>query len=1416
MSKVQKFASPRRLRGKLLVSTAGAVCGMTLFAAPAMADVIPADCSTQGADPVEITCVKPAPDTIGQIYTSTGNTHVTVGTQDTPTAVVFDAGDAIIMSGNDEIALNVRAGSTVTSTGSSAVVMSSGQSANMSVLGAGSYTGQTDGMRLFQAGSGDVQVIAENITGVAGTGLVLNKYLNSSSAVINVLGTAAGAVNGVDIYDESQTAIIGGFNNVYGGVDGLAVDKDGDGDILLNFDGNVLGAAGNGIEIDHSGSGDIQVVTQGNLTGGLNAAWIELDGTGDITFVNAGTIDGTVRVRSRSISGSVFALVNNVVGDSVISAAADTPGSTASVTLVAEGHVDGTLLARANDGDLNITAQSVTSDTNTLGAVYGVSGGTGDVTLIVEGDVLARGGGVVAGNTVAGSVSIETQGVTSLESTGVAVNADPGTQGNVSILTHGDITSALSGIFTQHRGDGDIDITAEGALNAGTNGVRVIHEGDGNIVVDAKGDIAAQEQGILVGRGGNNNEPFGDGDVAITTGGKVSGVYGVLVDHRGKGDVAIDAAGPVTGQQSAISVTRTDEGAISIQAAGALASTDGAAVNVYALGNGDISVTTKEIVNGFASINVYAEGAGDISISAEKDLIGSALASGNGDISMQLAGSVTGNPMIDQAVYAVAPYGSIDLTVGGNVSGSKTGILAYAVDGLVNLDAGGFIQADEIGVDVTGASALLSIGSVQAGDIAVNLAASYDLTGTIASAIGGNYGVLAESSGDLTLDIGDAIGIGQSGIEAYVWDSIDLTVRGHVYGSDSGIRLYGLADQSWNVAIAEGAVVESEGFAFEMNALGGSGKLTLVNKGTIAGATGSGVFLSNSSTGDRFENFGLVTGNIQLGAGDDELLSTGTIIGTVWGNDGDDVFFNGGNFRGSVGDSDGINVVNAEGGLFEVVNSLGLSIGGGTFVNAGTFSSGGNGNIFTTTVNGSVLQDAAGTMLVDVDGQAGTADLLDVVGDAKLAGTISVNYTKPAAQMQDFLIVRTAGGDLADDGLKLVLQQASLSPLITFGLDFRTAKELYLTSLVDFVPAGAGLNPNQEAIGDALNDVFGQVPDAVSDLTDALFDNVDTLDDYADTLNQLVPEIYLNTRQTSLMAAHVFAREMSDCTTRDGAMLAEGKGCVKFSMGGDLHDRDASFENIAFDNGMLEVQAGYFTGLGPNLTLGFGVGYDDTLVRNAINDRAQGHRFQGATSLTYRAGGFALGGVLSAGFSSFGVDRRIVIGNFLSTSHGEQDVTTYTGELNASFAAQLGGLYLKPAASLIATRVHSGGFVETGGASTDYAIDKSSDWYVAARPSIELGGTVTLDENTVMMPFLRGGVTVLLNKDFSLSGRFADAPNSANGFEISSALENTNVDVEAGLQFRLGGSTSLSASYTGRYTDRSESHGFRVRASFAF
>lgn len=1548
MSKVQILASRRHLRGRLLVSTAGAACGIAMFASPAQADIVPAECNQVGFDPVLVTCEVPAPATVGQIVLTANDATVVIGSEAVPTTVET-GGEAIIMSGQDAQVLDVAAGSSVISTSSTAAfVASNGPAGSVTVDSSGTITGATDGLAVSNQGSGGADITVGTVTGATHNGIDIT---NGAGAVdLTGTGLLSGAEVGLKIVNNANSDTTASLSDATGGTFGVNIEQNGDGNVTLASDGTISAPGAVAVQVVHNGQGDI-------------------------TFSNDTLVDGAVNLASTAGSGVDLVASFHDIDGSGVTVYANNPGVSGNIDLDVSGTTRSHIEAAARNGDVNIMLVDADMTAYGNGSIIGATIESGDVSILATGDVTSDMTGFGAGAQGDGNASVEVQSVDvqgagygiATANTGVgsativahgdilaggnAIQAYHSGTGNIGVLAEGQVGSALQAVDIDHDGNGDVAVVTKGLLDSLGSAIDVNHAGDGTIAIAAEGGIQSDDFGVIVQRGSAGNDPFGDGDITISTGAVNAGALGILAFHNGNGDIAIATGGPINAVDHGIAVAaRGDIGGVTIDVADTVTSANQFGIQVISEAAGDIAITTNAVISGRAAMNIEHYGTGDISIQANADLDGSLGVGGTGNIDVDVLGSITAKAAVDMAlalnpmgdtskladvrvtgdivgntygIDANAPNGSaIALDIGGTVSGSEVG--AYINSGTLDAVFHGDILAGDLGLDATidsdAASSIVFEGDVTADigaivnavgagdlsvrsdgaitgatggmrieyfgagsvDVAVNevsgtqgglivlqgldaLDATVTVSGTLVTTDSAAFGAQLGGAGEKSVTLDDAISQDGAGVLLTVdngsgtmvtiggtasgalygvgidtGETLDLTVNnaqatageavwieatdadvsatftGEIEGTTAGIAMLGNGTGAVDVTIGETASVRaSAGSALNFAGLSADQALILANYGTITGegANGWTARLSDAATGDQFDNVGTLSGSVYLGAGDDSLVNEGVLTGSVWGADGADSFVNSGTFTGFVFDEDGIAVTNNAGAVFTTTNAL--ELGGGTFVNAGTLSSGGAGTVFTTEVNGSFVQQAGGSMLVDIDAGAGTSDLLDIVGDASLAGSVNVAFPTLGATNQDFLIVRTAGGDITDAGLMLGTV-FDFGPLVNIALDFRTAKELYLTYLVDFTPDGAALNPNQTEIAQEIDMVFGQDENALDALVEALVANVDKLAEYPDAIDQLVPEIYLNTLQTSSMAAQDFSGELGGCTEESGALLKDGKGCVKLAIGGNLYERDASYEEIAFDNGTLRLQGGYFLPLGENLTLGLGLGYDDTLVHNAVNSRAQGSRLQTGASLMWSDGAFSIGGMLSAEWTSYDVERRIFIGNFASTSKGDQDLSAYTGELALSYSVDIGGLYVKPGVSAFATRLHSGAVTEDGGAATDLALGSSKGWYVGTRPSVELGGKFGVGPELIAKPYLRAGVTYLFDNDFALDGVFVDAGQLGDGFTVSSTLEDTRIDLDLGLEMLIGRNSALGFAYLGNFTDRSESHGFRVRASFAF
>jgi uncharacterized protein with beta-barrel porin domain len=222
----------------------------------------------------------------------------------------------------------------------------------------------------------------------------------------------------------------------------------------------------------------------------------------------------------------------------------------------------------------------------------------------------------------------------------------------------------------------------------------------------------------------------------------------------------------------------------------------------------------------------------------------------------------------------------------------------------------------------------------------------------------------------------------------------------------------------------------------------------LTNNGLVTSVNQIGGFAMTATTGnDTLDNFGTVTGSVDLGTGTNAFL-------------------------------------NETGALFNMGATVMLGAGN-TMTNSGTMSPGGIGNVFTSAVTGNVVQTATGNYVVDVDLKPQTADALTSTGTGNFAGNLSPNFlnkgnAKPGTQTYT---VFSAAGVTTNSGLALNAQPRAV---VTYALTFPNVKDIVFGYTINFNPTGM---PSQyQSIGSAINAIqTAGVPGFVP-IAAALFD----------------------------------------------------------------------------------------------------------------------------------------------------------------------------------------------------------------------------------------------------------------------------------------------------------------------------------------
>jgi uncharacterized protein with beta-barrel porin domain len=204
---------------------------------------------------------------------------------------------------------------------------------------------------------------------------------------------------------------------------------------------------------------------------------------------------------------------------------------------------------------------------------------------------------------------------------------------------------------------------------------------------------------------------------------------------------------------------------------------------------------------------------------------------------------------------------------------------------------------------------------------------------------------------------------------------------------------------------------------------------TVTNAGTISSL--SGMALLGGHGNETINNYGTITGNVDLGPGNNA--------------------FN-----------------NYDNAVFDMGADIHLA--SGRLTNSGIFSPGGAGTVHTTALTGNATQTSSGIYAVDLDLGAEHADRLNVSGASVLSGTVSLNIlnresVKPGT---DQMTILSSAGGVTDSGLTL---QAEPSAVMDYTLLYPNSTDVVLSTSIDFSPR-RGLNRNQQAIGEAVNAIL--------------------------------------------------------------------------------------------------------------------------------------------------------------------------------------------------------------------------------------------------------------------------------------------------------------------------------------------------------
>jgi len=794
-----------------------------------------------------------------------GSTALTAVTLYAADVITTGAGGTINAVGTVSIRTGLSSGDDITigATIGAASVTISGDEVNINA----GITG-TDSVNITANGStsGDDVNLAASVSSAAATITANNNgIINVTVTQDNTLGstTYEGAVTLDGTVADSITLTSLGDMTFNGAVTATDIGSGGitstNGSLYFNAD--LSGAdtinlnAKNGIYLNTVGAGDDPTLLDLNsataqLSGAINAVAIDTTGVGTTTLAADITITATG-------SGNVIQL-GDLIGQK-------------DLTLDADGSASDVILNGANIGSLIINdADDVTFNGSfvTSGAVTVDTAVTGNITVASTGSIQA-GGNVTLDNTAgAGTADIILDGDVSAKGSGVVtINADDAV--NIAQNAAASVTAV----------NGAIDINAAGAVLIGTASYagKVVTEGSGNISIDAgtNSDITITGTNSQVSAGGDVNigQTVSSANVNVNSNSKIQAAGDITVD----GDIiTIQSTGNVISTAGDIDLEST-VGALNLEGnitavGNTVTLTSAAGISDTSDGDTDItarilSITAASGIGSGAGTNALdtdvdyisasVSGTGDIYILEESGVTLSDISTNNGLINITSGSVATGNTIVTSVVAGGTANVDITATRGDiylatvTAAGDTATITATAgsvYDDTVNttkvsatsvsLTAAGSIGASSTDADIDTACTDLTAATT-AGDIyitdddAVNL--SNVTTGTGSITIKG----ARSAAGDMTVTLvtaGTAGGSGDGDVTLETLDgggsTNDIILAGPVTASNDSVTLisdFDISDSYTTAAdIVAGALYLQAGGSF-----GASGDYIDTNVSTI-------------------------------------------------------------------------------------------------------------------------------------------------------------------------------------------------------------------------------------------------------------------------------------------------------------------------------------------------------------------------------------------------------------------------------------------------------------------------------------------------------------------------------------------------------------------------------------------------------
>jgi len=1380
-----------------VISAAGATAGVIVVGNAAAGEV-----TVNGAGSLTTNDAVVGHDVGGQgVVTVTGPAAAWTTTQ-------FTAGK------NGQAVVNVSNGAVLHVLADAVVGENAGSNGTISVSG-GKAAMTVDGNFLVGVtGAGQVDVVAGGTVDVKGGTSIGQNTPSAAPGQVNVSGVGAKwtSAQGMTIGDFGTGGMLvekAAMVQVTGGTTVLGAQAAGNGSLKVDGAFSSFSTVGAGtMTVGDLGVGDVQIVNGGTMT------------TDTVDIGGAVTGQGTVK-----ISGNGSTLTNNnrltvgLNGNGTLTVEKGGQVTTDGLFIGQQANIGtvnidglgsaltykGGTIGDHTTGTMSITNQAIVTSTSTdvLGNAAGGSG-----TVKVDGDGTAWSNfGMLIGNGGVGQVQITNGAVvtTDIATLGFDLNSN----GNITVVGAKSKMDVLGALNVGLGGTGTVNVANGGSLSAGNVTVA--------IGPDVRGAITAVNAGSLSFNGALVVGEQGIGDFKLLSGSTAEVASNVIFGRQlGSQGTALIDGGSVLLANGQLRVGENGTGVLDIR--------NGAAVSVANTVNIGVSPTGIGVItiDGNGSILDVNGGltAGDV---------------GNGTLAVTNGGAAFFNSGVESDL-ALSQGAKSTVVVSGAGSSLTTGTLAVGLDGDADLQVlnGAKLTSGgaAVGFGSTGSGKVLVAGSNSDWDAGLGLVIGGAGRGTVSVANGGHVathgdltvGASAGSQGQVLVTSGGSL----DAVNVVLGDSAGSNAVVEVDGVNSVLRASGNFivgfDGRASLTVSNGGVVDSpKGMALALNL----NEKSSLNIGAAPGAAPVAAGVLNTP----FIEFGGPGGAINFNHTDANYVFAPAVVGDGTVNQIAGVTNMTGNSKDFFGPT------NILGGRMAVNGSLANSVvtvsGAGTLGGSGTVGnvavlSGGTiapGNsIGTLNVNGNIAFAPGSTYNVEVNA-AGQSDRIAATGAASLGGDVKVLAGTGNYDASTKYTILTAGGGRTGAFDSVVSDMAFLSPSLSYD-----ANAAYLTLTRNAISfCGVGYTVNQCATGAGVeslgllgvNGLYGRI--LTMDAASARY-----------AFDQLSGEVHASARSV-LIEDSRFLREAAldrlrptgSSDTREGARSAQGLAVWSRAIGswGRLDGgRNGNSDGFGYHAGTAKVSrdmGGLLVGadvdLGDTWRAGVVGGFSHTSFK--ANERSSS-----GNSDNYHLGIY--GGASFGGHKEWGVrtglaytrhrvetSRTVSFPGFADSLRSDSSASTTQafGELGYKLQGEAG--ILEPFANLAHVNYSSGRFNERGGLAALTSLGGSTD---VTYTTLGVRGSTKLDFGSGSNVTARGtlGWAHALG---STTPKSQMAFAGGTPFTISGVPLAKNVAVvEAGLDFAITPSSTLSVSYGGQFGSGVRDQGVKANLSVKF